>query len=261
MRLRRVLLGLGLAVGFFMPQYGGALELLRFDIMIPGGRPGHEGLVALLGDPQIGAHPCFAALSAQPQSATFRLISTTGAVLATLPMIPAAEPSPGESDFEGSIEVPAESFRVSVGGIDDTGLPFSLTFTKLFHPSQVNVVFDQALFHLDALQLDDMVIGATVSSGSTSGVFRFSAHTTGGCSLDVSPPVFDFPQNSNLSLTVRQGPLTPCVIRSPEEIQLVAWPHLTTTRPVVAKTVLTFQLSSLIFFDGFESNGTEQWIQ
>jgi hypothetical protein len=110
----------------------GSVEFVR-----PGGRPGHEGLFRIHGQPLAGAPAMLRASLAREhvQSAAIDLVSMHGDPISGL------KP---DTTFDGdelvsTIDLPSQPFRARVTGVDAAGKPYQRVFHTLFHAESVEV--------------------------------------------------------------------------------------------------------------------------
>ena len=123
------------------PPYGDPrlepVEVVAFDLVEVRGRPGHQGLFPLRGDPAPGARHTFELeLSGSFDTAQVLCVSGAGAVLDKLD-VDEVERRNGSTwaTLRGSCTVPAEPFRISVRGFDATGSPYQRMCDGLIVPS------------------------------------------------------------------------------------------------------------------------------
>jgi hypothetical protein len=105
-----------------------------------GGRPGHEGLFRIPGEPVTGMPAMLeVSLSASAtQTAEFYLVSEEGLTIQKLQMR-TANSDPASLGFVGSVNLPSVRFRVAVNGSDLNGRPYQRFFSNLFHVESVEV--------------------------------------------------------------------------------------------------------------------------
>lgn len=132
------------------------IYFVSVEFVAVGGRPGHEGLFRISGEP-LADHPATLEvnLSSRPvRSAEFHLVAEDGEVLQNLPM----KKESGDADdsgYVGTFDLPHRAFRVSVSGFDREGSPFERQFHTLFHAATVEVK--------PASQFEDLPAGKTTS--------------------------------------------------------------------------------------------------
>ena len=105
-----------------------------------GGRPGHEGLFRIQGEPVTGTPALLeVSLSASAMRTNeFYLVTEEGQTIQKLQMH-TVNSDRGSLEFVGSVDLPAQSFRVAVHGSDSNGKPYQRFFSKLFHVESVEV--------------------------------------------------------------------------------------------------------------------------
>src|SRR5215469_1432620 len=105
-----------------------------------GGRPGHEGLFRIQGEPVTGTPALLeVSLSAGAMRTNeFYLVTEEGQTIQKLQMH-TVNSDRGSLEFVGSVDLPAQSFRVAVHGSDSNGKPYQRFFSKLFHVESVEV--------------------------------------------------------------------------------------------------------------------------
>ena len=99
-----------------------------------GGRPGHEGLVRIQGQPVAGTPAMLqASLSARATKTTeFYLVTEQGQTIQKLQMH-AVNSDRDFLEFVGSVDLPIVPFRVAVMGRDSNGKQYQRFFSNLFH--------------------------------------------------------------------------------------------------------------------------------
>jgi hypothetical protein len=124
------------------------------DFVKPGGRPGHEGLFKIQGQPLMGEPATLqASLSAADTKSTdFALVSERGDVLQKLRM-QASNHDREFLEFVGPVVLPDGPFRVSVSGVDAKGQRYQRFEGRLFHAESLEVI--------PKLDFDDIAPGAT----------------------------------------------------------------------------------------------------
>src|ERR1700722_18240181 len=105
-----------------------------------GGRPGHEGLFRMQGQPLVGAPATLqASLSASATKATeFYLVNEQGHTIQKLPM-DAVNSDRQFLEFVGSMDLPNVPFRIAVMGRDSNDTQYQRFFASLFHAESVSV--------------------------------------------------------------------------------------------------------------------------
>ena len=128
------------------------LSLVTAQFVRPGGRPGHEGLFPIQGQPLANkAATLRTRMSGAAATAPrFALVSIDGQILQHLDL-----QKMDDEEFTGSITLPAQAFRVAATGTDASGLSYQRLYAPLFHAASVEL----------------SITGAdTLSAGSTTSV-------------------------------------------------------------------------------------------
>jgi hypothetical protein len=113
-----------------------ALSLIGAEFVQPGGRPGHEGLFRIQGQPIAGRPATLRVhLSSEAKSATFGLVSVDARPLQKLELT-----SLGPEEFVGTVNLPGEPFRLIVTGLDESGIRYQRTYATLFHAESIEVL-------------------------------------------------------------------------------------------------------------------------
>jgi hypothetical protein len=110
------------------------------DFVKKGGRPGHEGLFRIQGQPvaetpQRFRHP---SLPAQPQTTEFYLVTERGQTIQKLELH-AVNSDREFLEFVGSVDLPNVPFRVAVIGRDSNDKQYQRFFSNLFHAESVEI--------------------------------------------------------------------------------------------------------------------------
>jgi hypothetical protein len=105
-----------------------------------GGRPGHEGLFRIQGQPVAGTSATLqvSASARATKSAEFYLVNEQGEAIQKLQM-QAVNSDPEVPEFVGSVDLPSVSFRVAMKGWDSNGKQYQRFFSNLFHAESVEV--------------------------------------------------------------------------------------------------------------------------
>jgi hypothetical protein len=112
------------------------VDILSAGFVRLGGRPGHEGLMKIPGRP-VATGPATLRVSVSTEGARsveFHLMSTEGRLLQRVDL-----PRVGDDEFAGPIELPTDSFRVAIRGLDASGLPFQRVFNTAFRGEHVEL--------------------------------------------------------------------------------------------------------------------------
>ena len=112
------------------------LDVVTTEFVREGGRPGHEGLFRIAGQPISGEPATIRIVLTDDEvtSTQFSFVSEQGKTLGALNL--------KESDsheFGGRVDLPTDSFRVAVTGLDATGAAYQRLHAGLFHAESVEV--------------------------------------------------------------------------------------------------------------------------
>jgi hypothetical protein len=116
------------------------IYFVRAEFVDEGGRPGHEGLFRIQGQPVTGMPAKLQVnLSARATGTSeFYLVTEEGQPIQKLQMH-AVNSDRDSLEFVGSADLPALPFRVAVKGSDSNGKPYQRFFSTLFHAESVVV--------------------------------------------------------------------------------------------------------------------------
>lgn len=112
------------------------LALRSAEFVRPGGRPGHEGLFKIQGQPVAGSPAILRTRVSETgvQTREFAIISTEGRPVRNVALAPV-----DDEEFSGGVQLPLEPFRVAMKGLDASGAPYQRLFSGLFHAELVEV--------------------------------------------------------------------------------------------------------------------------
>jgi von Willebrand factor A domain-containing protein 7 len=113
------------------------LDLLSAEFVRLGGRPGHEGLFKIPGQPVAGQAATLRVQIAEPQPElpAFVLMSLQGRPIRHVSLTRV-----DDEEFDGPIDLPSEPFRVSIVGVDQSGAPYQRMRAGLFHAENVELL-------------------------------------------------------------------------------------------------------------------------
>jgi von Willebrand factor A domain-containing protein 7 len=116
------------------------IYFIAVEFVKEGGRPGHEGLFRIQGQPLSGTPATLqASLSASATKSTeFYLVTEGGQTTQKLQMH-AVNSDRELLEFVGSVDLPSVPFRVAVIGRDSNGKQYQRFFSNLFHAESVEV--------------------------------------------------------------------------------------------------------------------------
>jgi von Willebrand factor A domain-containing protein 7 len=130
------------------------IHFISVEFVKEGGRPGHEGLFRIQGQPLAGSPATLqASLSASSTKTTeFYLVTENGETIQKLYMHAITEDRQF-LEFVGSVELPSVPFRVAVRGRDSNGKPYQRFYAVLFHAESVEII--------PKLDFDELPAGST----------------------------------------------------------------------------------------------------
>ena len=172
------------------------LSLTATEFVQRGGRPGHEGLFRIEGQP-IAGRPAMlrVRLSSAAKNPTFGMVSVDAHLLQTVNLKPI-----GDEEFVGRVTLPDEPFRVVVTGLDESGAQFQRIFAALFHAAVIEVI---------PPTLDTLVAGTTTPIVFTIRNLGPAVNLTlvasdgRGKIVPVEPPILQLDSGSEGAATVR----------------------------------------------------------
>jgi len=174
-----------------------AISFDRFAFVRRGGRPGHEGLFPIPGEPLAGQqHMGEAEPDGPVRSPRFLLVSEAGDPIRWVTLAP-GHPDAAAGDFVGVMDLPAEPFRVALEGTDERGLTARRVFQRLFHLKTIEVT---------ANARENVAAGATAAVSFTvrnlgpPGRFRVVIVDTLGLMKGADAPVVDLATGAAVSV-------------------------------------------------------------
>jgi hypothetical protein len=132
-------------VGTFWLQAQGKSDifLTTLEFVRQGGRPGHEGLVRISGQPILNQPGTLQLnLSGDFETAEFQLVGQNGESITPVHMRIVSSDK-DEREYVGTFDLPSKPFRVAVLGQDATGNEHQRYFNTLFHAESVEVALQQ----------------------------------------------------------------------------------------------------------------------
>jgi von Willebrand factor A domain-containing protein 7 len=144
----------GTGVFWLEAQAQSDIYFISVEFVRRGGRPGHEGLFRIQGQPVSGAPATLqTSMSAESAETTeFQLVSERGEIIQRLPMR-TVNSDREFLEFVGALELPTTAFRLAVTGRDRNGRQYQRFFHTLFHAESVEVS--------PMSDLDDLTAGST----------------------------------------------------------------------------------------------------
>jgi hypothetical protein len=130
-------------------QVQSELYTVNLDFVREGGRPGHEGLFQIEGQPVAGKPATIRAVLSEHGTRTqeFYFANERGETIRQLPLRPV---SGSGGEFLGTADLPDVPFRVAVRGVDANGKDYQRFFAPLHHAESVEVSWNRAFDELPA---------------------------------------------------------------------------------------------------------------
>jgi hypothetical protein len=150
------------------------IYFITAEFVRKGGRPAHEGLFKIAGQPLAGIPATLrVSLSAkEAKSTAFRLVSERADTIQEVRMH--ADSSDREFlEFLGTLELPKEPFRVAVAGRDTKGRAYQRFFPALFHAETVEVLPEHIVDELTAGTTTQVTFA--LRNVGASGTFKITA--------------------------------------------------------------------------------------
>jgi hypothetical protein len=112
------------------------------------GRPQHEGLFAIAGQPAVNSDQTgLANLFGPFATANFKLVTATGDDIQPVTLAQ-GNPDAAADQFVGVFRPPVQPFKVAVSGLDSAGLPYLRLFSSLFSARSVEVKVNNTVSNL-----------------------------------------------------------------------------------------------------------------
>lgn len=164
-----------------------------------GGRPGHEGLFPIAGQPLIGKPATLeASLSGKVQSSTFNIVSATNNTIRRVNMRTVDEET-DDREFVGTFDLPDSPFRISVTGNDQNGYPYQRVFHTLFHAATVAVVAEGSA---EVLPGKTATLTYSVRNAGGPASFRIVAYAGRGYETRAEPSEVTLPTGASAKVQV-----------------------------------------------------------
>jgi hypothetical protein len=123
-------------------QANSSIQFNSFDFVELTGRPFHEGLFPIAGQPVTGGSQTgLAALLGPFSTASFTLVDQSGNAIQPVSLAQ-GNPDAAADEFVGAFTPPTVPFRVSASGQDKNGLPYQRLFPSSFKAQPVKVTPD-----------------------------------------------------------------------------------------------------------------------
>ena len=176
-----------------------SLRLNSFSFVEFTGRPAHEGLFPIQGQPIAGeTHTGLASLLGDFSTATWALVSESGDTVTSLNLT-RGDPNASADEFVGTLTLPNVPFRVVVSGSDPTGSPFQRLYPTLFRVQTVKVTPDP---FPDSLPIGRSTLTFSVQNAGAGDTFRISAADNFGFVSTVQPSSLSLGAGAAASVSV-----------------------------------------------------------
>ena len=112
------------------------VDIISAQFVRVGGRPGHEGLMKIEGRPSASGPATLrvSVSNAGTRTVEFHLMAMDGRLLQRVDLA-----AVGSEEFAGALDLPPDSFRVAMSGLDGNGLPFQRVFNTAFRGELVEL--------------------------------------------------------------------------------------------------------------------------
>ncbi len=131
-------------------QSNSSIRILNFEFVELKGRPAHESLFPISGQPIKGViHTGLAKLAGSYETAEFRLVDMNGQTISNIQLTKGGAHT-ARSEFSGLIELPEKSFQVVVSGLDKQGNIYDSTFPEKFLAQPVELNFQPTFYDVYA---------------------------------------------------------------------------------------------------------------
>jgi hypothetical protein len=121
-------------------QASSEIFFVSVEFVRPGGRPGHEGLFKIPGQPLAGRQETLRAnFSGRIQTTEFRLVSESGETLRKFDVHETGS-DPEDHEYLGTGVFPEQQFRLAVTGLDSSGARYQRMYLTAFRATTVELV-------------------------------------------------------------------------------------------------------------------------
>lgn len=178
-----------------------SLALSRFEFVELTGRPAHEGLFRIPGQPLAGiAQLALANVTGGYQTAAFRLIAENGDTLQAIEMNRGNQDAADE-DYVGTITPPSVPFLVAVSGSDSQGKAYQRLLPKLFRVQTMEIRPQSLPARIYPGGKSEL--GYKVKNLGPAGVFRLGVSSGGGLGSAMSPEVITLETGASADVIVQ----------------------------------------------------------
>jgi len=125
--------------GHFWLSVGGKSQIFLHSVEFVerGGRPGHEGMFPIQGEPLLGRPAALeASISGPAKQVTFEFVTPENESHQNFGLNTVHRDS-DDQEFEGEVQLPAEPFRIVATGVDELGHPFRRVHEGLVNPTTI----------------------------------------------------------------------------------------------------------------------------
>jgi hypothetical protein len=178
------------------------IYFIKAEFVEVGGRPGHEGLFRIQGQPVAGRPATLrVSMSADDTRTTeFALVSSKGDVLKRVNLHPTSRDR-DFLDLAGDIALPTEPFRVAVTGRDEREMPYQRFYATLFHAESVQVT---PRFSFDEIAPGEKKMGEfEVRNFGPAGKFKVTVTDVAKLVAKVEPQELFIPANGSGKIHVQ----------------------------------------------------------
>lgn len=179
-----------------------SIQLNSFQFVELTGRPDHEGLFPIAGQPLVNSEQkALASLLGVVNTTQFKLLSDNGSLIQSISLAQ-NHPDAAADEYVGDLVLPVQPFRVAVTGLDATGLPYQRLFPTLFRAQSLGVSIS------DGSNIPSLIAGTTTTLtfvvqnlGSTN-TFRIIAADNRGFVSRVEPTLLNLAGGASASVAV-----------------------------------------------------------
>lgn len=176
------------------------IQLNSFQFVELTGRPGHEGLFPIAGQPAINTDQTgLASLFGPFNTANFKLASEAGDTIQTVSLA-RGNPDAAAEEFVGVFRPPAQAFRVVVSGTDSNGVAYQRLFPTLFRSQSVEVKVGNTVGNLPAGATT--TLGYTVHNLGASATFQILAADSRSFISNVQPTSLTLASGASQTVSV-----------------------------------------------------------
>ena len=171
-------------------------DLQSAEFVRAGGRPGHEGLFRIHGQPIVGRRAMLRVRIGQPAGRTpeFVLLSSLGRQIQRIEL-----DRIDDEEFVGEIDLPAVPFRVAITGADETGAMYQRVDKALLRAETVEIVPG----NVDTIRAgQETSLSFTVKNHGPRARYRVTATVGAEILKRVEPPMVEIEEKGERRVTV-----------------------------------------------------------